>query len=362
MVETFTLSFDGTEEQPGYANSGSHQQPHFESGPERQKRRRRPFRKLLLGLILIALICVGWGLYRYSRISSIDVPGVEPAATGKTANWLFVGTDTRQELDPNEQGAKEFSNQRVIGERADTIMVVRVDSGTGEVNMLSIPRDLWVPLVQIDGSVGDVGRINGSFNAETGGQQRLVATIEHNLGIEINHYAEVNFVGFQELVNAIGGVELCVDAPMRDPMSGLSIDTAGCHVLDGAEGLAFVRSRNVEEFINGEWVLDPTADFGRTARQRMFLSQVAKSAAGKLGPTSVLTIDELASVAGDHLLIEDGAGPTDLARLARNFSSASEDQVIGHALPVEDYRTSGGAAVLRLKEAEAQPTLDIFRQ
>ncbi len=357
MAKSFTLSFDGDEQHQG----NSYPDDRSQIQPDRPRiKRRRPFRKILLVGLLLLLVVLGWGLYRYSRISSIDVPGVEPAGTGQTANWLFVGTDTRDELDPGGADAERFANQGVEGKRADTIMIVRVDRVTGNVDMLSIPRDLWLPLVQLDGSVGDNGRVNGSFNGD-GGQQRLVATIEQNLGIEINHYAEVNFVGFQELVNAIGGVEICVDGPTRDQLSGLSIETAGCHLLDGNQGLAFVRGRNVETFIDGQWVLDPTADFGRTARQRLFLSEVSKSAAQNVGPASPLTLDRLAKVAGEHLLIEDGAGPTDMARLARNFSAADESQVIGHSLPVEDFRTSGGAAVLKLKEAEAQQTLDIFR-
>jgi len=354
-AQSFILEFDGD---PVGEPESTGDEWIYDGDEERP--RRRWLKRLVLGLLLMIVVAVCWGIYRYQSITFIDVPGVEPAADGTTANWLLVGTDTRDELDPNNPKTGSFDEQGVIGKRADTIMVVRVDKATGQVNLLSIPRDLWLPIAEVNGSLGGEGRVNGAFNGDDG-RQRLVATVEANLSLEINHYTEVNFVGFQELVDAVGGVTICFDGPSRDSSSGLAIDSAGCQVLAGDQALAYVRARKVETFIDGEWKADLTADFGRTARQRNFLSQVASATSDSLGPTSVRSVDRLMAVAGDHLLIEDGASMSDMVELALDFSNAGGDGVVGHTLPVDDFKTSGGAAVLKLRENEAEATLDLFR-
>ena len=326
-------------------------------------RRRRRSRMLVRSAVLIVLtgLVIGagltaWGLRRLSEITFVDIPGVEPAADGLPNNWLLIGTDGREGIDPDDPNAGAFLGEEVVGKRTDTIMVARVDSAARTVDLLSVPRDLWVPIVGGEGS----GRINGAYNGDDG-RQRLVATLSSALGIEVNHYAEVNFVGFQEIVDALEGVPLWFDRPARDLHSGLDIVEAGCHVVNGTQGLAYARSRNFEELIEGQWRVDPTGDLGRTARQRIFLTRIIDTATGKLGVTGLGAVDETLSVAGRNLVVEDGASIGDLLSLARTFVAVGGDRITGHALPVEDFRTDGGAQVLRLKEAEAAAVLEVFR-
>lgn len=329
---------------------------------------RRPLRRTWGQRILIALgivtalataaaaLGVAWGLQRYQAIEFLDVANVEPAEVGEPSNWLLVGSDSREGIDPNDPNAGIFVGETVDGKRTDTILIARVDPETRTVDLLSVPRDLWVTIADR----GEQGRINSAFNGE-GGEERLVSTIEDTLGVEINHYAEVNFVGFQAVIDAMGGVPIWFDTPVRDTKSGLDIPNPGCHSLGGFEALAFARSRSLEYYDGSQWRTDPTGDLGRTARQQHLITRLATTATSELDLTNIGTIDRIVRAGGDNLLIDDGAGINELFGLARTFASVGAEGIRRHALPVSDFRTSGGAAVLALQTEEAQPVLDIFR-
>ncbi len=316
---------------------------------------------LALGVTGISLSLAGagvmaWGLDKYDNITTLEIGSVEAAESGEPSNWLLVGTDSREGIDPDDPGSGVFLGEGAPeGKRTDTMIVARVDPGSGQINLLSIPRDLYVPL---DG--GGEGRINSSFNGE-GGEERLVNTIESYFGIEINHYAEVNFVGFQDIVEGLGGVPIWFDDPMRDAGSGLNVPNAGCQILDGYQALAFTRGRHVEYFRDGSWHLDGTGDLGRSSRQQYFIRRVADTVLQKINIADLGTLDNVLTIAGDNLTIDGGAEIGSLVSLARAFGSVSGEQIIGHALPVYDFRTAEGAAVLGLERELAEPTIAIFR-
>lgn len=305
---------------------------------------------------LLAAGVLAWGAEKFAQIPTISISSVEQAAPGEPANWLLVGSDSREGIDPNDPNAGIFLGEEVGGKRTDSIIVARVDPKNERIDLLSIPRDLYLPI----SGTGGTDRINTAF-AGDGGPGRLVDTIEENFNIEINHYAEVNFVGFQDIVNSLDGVPMWFDKPMRDDGSALDISVAGCHVLDGFQALAFARSRHLEYFENGEWQQDPTGDLGRTSRQQYFLRRIVDTAAAKIDITELPTINNLLTTGGQNLTIDEGVQPSDLLTLGKTFADLSGDQINGHALPVDNFRTSDGKAVLRLFEDEAQPTLDIFR-
>ena len=331
----------------------------------RRRQRRNPARTAVIVLtaviVFLAAVAAGWGLRRYRQFEFVEVPGLEVSSEvlesgsePEAVNWLLVGTDSREGVDPS---ADDFLGDAdtITGQRADTIMVARVNSSTRSIDLLSVPRDLWVPIV------GDTeGRVNGAFNGP-GGRERLVLTVENYLGVHINHYAEINFSGFQAMVEALGGVPVWFDTPIRDANSGLNIVDSGCHLLNGPQALSFARARKAELFVNGEWVAEQTGDLGRTARQRQFLSNVAATAATKVNLGGLLTIDRLLGAAAENMVVANGAGVSDVADLARTFASADGGQFNAHTLPVSDWVTPGGAYVLLLDEAAAQPTLEIFR-
>jgi LCP family protein required for cell wall assembly len=126
---------------------------------------------------------------------------------------------------------------------------------------MSIPRDTYVHIPGNVPYVSGMNRINAAFNS---GPNLLVQTIQDDFGIPINHYVEVNFEGFSNVVNALGGIYLKFKYPVKDKNSGLKILTTGCQLLNGTQALALVRSR--DEFYEpspGVWDYDGMGDWSR---------------------------------------------------------------------------------------------------
>jgi LCP family protein required for cell wall assembly len=295
---------------------------------------------IALAVLLVAPLVFAW--WQFSRIERVDVGAVlQPAAAG--TNYLIVGSDSRDGIDPDDPAADAFLGVPVSGARADTIIVLRV--GDGPARMLSVPRDLWVTY-----PTGEEGRINGAF---AGGPGALIAAVGA-IGIPINHYIEIDFPSFAGLVDAVGGIDLAFEHPAYDAMSGLAVDEAGIVTLDGAQALAFVRSRQYTEIVGGAPVTDPTGDIGRTERQRVFLTTLF----GKLGGTrNPLALRSAVSALAPGLRIDDTMTFLDAIRLTWNVRGAPAEPV---ELPVYSYATSGGASVLGLEPAAAD-VLATFR-
>ena len=248
--------------------------------------RQRRTRRAVGGVVLTPLLVLG-GIAVYVRdqadeLERVAVVGLAPAETvpldpslpsvttpaadevppiATPLNVLVVGVDRRP------------PGSDVEGSRADTIAVVRIDPEQQRVSMLSLPRDL---LVTTDD--GTSGRIN-SFT-DNGG---LVEVVSSLLGIDINHYIEIDFAGFESLIDLAGGVTVPFDRAVRDVNTGFTAD-AGCNTLSGADALAYVRSRRPEQLdpATGEWRPDPRSDLGRIERQqdltqRLYASVLAQN-------------------------------------------------------------------------------------
>lgn len=310
---------------------------------------------LVAVIAVIGALVVGVAWWRLGSFERIDLD-LTPKTDDKAMNFLLVGSDSRDNIAREGPDAEAFLDDEVGGQRADTVMVMRIEPKTNEIKLLSIPRDLWVPL---NGN-GPKDRINAAF-AE-GGAQELINTVRGALGIDINHYVEVDFVGFRSLVDIIGGVPMYFDRPMFDEYSGLDIPEAGCVVLRGQQALAFARARHLVyvDPDTGEYEEDLTADLGRITRQQVFLRQ-ALTKLTSLGLTDVSKLNRLVGVATDNVTFDDGLSNADLIAYGRRFASVGVDALQTYALPTELYDTPEGASVLLLKKAEAQPVLDIFR-
>ena len=310
---------------------------------------------LLAAVAVIAALVVGvvwWRLGSFDRVA-LDLA---PNTSDRPLNFLVVGSDSRESISESDPDAGAFLGEEVTGQRTDTIIVMRVDPGANQISLLSIPRDLWVPL---NGN-GPYDRINSAF-AE-GGPQELINTVRAVLNIDINHYVEVNFSGFKSLVDVVGGVPMYFDTPMYDDNSGLNITAAGCHTLDGQEALAFARSRHLNYLDpdTGEYYEDLTADLGRITRQQLFLRR-AMDQVTSLGLTDVGKLNRLVGVATENVTFDDELGTKELLDLARRFASTGSEAMTSYALPTELYETPGGASVVTLKTAEAAAALDVFR-
>lgn len=287
------------------------------------------------------------------RVERVPVrPGLlQPAEPRLPLNILVVGSDSRADLDTADQ--RSFgTDTEVKGQRSDTMMLVHADPRTGQVGVLSIPRDLYVPLSGFDRS----DRINMAFFE--GGHDALIATIQDNLGVRINHFVEVDFVGFRDVVDAVGGVPVFVPNPARDRVTGLDVPGSGCVTLKGDQALAYVRSRHYQELVNGRWRTDPTSDFGRIKRQQGFIRHTLERAVAR-GARNPARLNSLLSAVLDSMRIDDAFSRRDIARLANQLRSVDPDAVRTYVVPTFPD-TVNGAAVLRLDADRIGAVLNRF--
>ncbi len=303
-------------------------------------RRRRRRRWQIAGIVVSLLLLAGTGTlkYLYDHLEDIvqqPVAGVEAEEDEmEPFNTLLVGSDSREGLTEEEQLA--FGAEEVGGQRADTIILAHVDPSNNRVTMIQFPRDLYVP---IDG--------NGSNKVNTAlmnGPAPLVRTIEDLTDVEINHYAQVNIAGFRDIVDAIGGVEICIPDPIPfDPKTGIVVpeEETGMVKFDGERALRFVRSRNYA-----------TGDFERIANQQKFMS----AALNKVTSTGTFfrpkRIIDLYRAVGDNLVIDEGTKLSRLLSIARRLRSFDPETYEAYIVPNLGTATNeAGSVVLPDEEA-----------
>jgi LCP family protein required for cell wall assembly len=293
----------------------------------------------LVALLVLPVLLFFIGWWQFSRIERVDVGEVLSPAGGGGTNYLIVGSDSREGIDPDDPNAGAFVGTEVSGARTDTIMLLRVAGGQSQ--LLSIPRDLWVR----NAATGEAGRINSTYQTS---QAALVQTVQQSLGVPVHHYLEIGFPSFGSLVDAVGGITVDFPHPARDDKSGLFVEQTGPVRLDGEQALAYVRSRAYTELIDGTWQADPTADIGRTERQRAFLTTLLSDVGGTRNPLALLRIG---GALGGGLKIDDDLSYFDALRLVWRLKGLNPESV---ALPVTGRTTSGGAAVLELAPGAAE--------
>jgi LCP family protein required for cell wall assembly len=303
----------------------------------------------ILGILLVLMMLGGYLYARsiFNRIDKVDLGDSLTSAESGT-NYLIVGSDSRENV--VEEGDAGFNGAEAPGgQRADTMMIVHLEGGKAQ--MLSVPRDLYLPIAGTDGS----NKINASYNADLGGgPERLVDTITQSLGIPIDRYMEIDFVSFAGLVDALGGVTIPFENPAQDEASGLFVPEAGNVELDGDQALAYVRSREFTETIDGEQVVDGSGDLGRIQRQQTFLSVVFDELSGSRNPFTMLRV---ASGMAEGLRIDDEMSMFDAMRLVWGLRGL-EPEPLG--LTTTNDRNEAGA-VLILDEEASQPALDAVR-
>ncbi|MGA9873706.1 MAG: LCP family protein [Rhodococcus sp. (in: high G+C Gram-positive bacteria)] len=297
--------------------------PEPERAPRPSKRKHRGRR---LGLTLLALLLVVGGLTYYvdSSLTRIDALSDYDGRVADTpgTNWLLVGSDSRAGLTPEQEAALATGGETGPS-RTDTIILIHIPEGGGATTMVSLPRDSYV---SVPGSGQD--KLNASF--ALGGPQLLVQTVEGATGIRVDHYAEIGFGGFAGIVDAIGGVDVCLQNAISDPLAGIDLQ-AGCQELAGAEALGFVRSRATA-----------LADLDRMNNQRQFMSALLSKATSpstflnpfRLWPLVTDTVDSLSVDEGDHIW--------NLASLAW----AMRGELVTTAVPVAGFENTDVGNVL----------------
>lgn len=297
--------------------------------------------------VALLLSAVGGLLYARSVYNSIEkIPLADVLSTGGSGtNYLIVGSDSRDPQALIDAGLNPEAFEDGGGQRSDTMLLLRFVNG--EARMLSIPRDLYVP-------IADTGRSAKINSAYGGGPRRLILTIEQALQVRINHYMEIDFVSFSGLVDSLGGITIDVPNPAFDEHTGLRLESGGPNHIDGPTALAFVRSRHYVEVIDGHEREDATSDLGRVQRQQQFL----KAVFGKMGKTyNPLALAGAASKASGGLRVDDTLGLLDAVRLAWRLRSLDPLPVV---LPTRFGNNEAGS-VLFTVEPGATNALAQFR-
>jgi LCP family protein required for cell wall assembly len=318
---------------------------------ERARRKRRRLGALSLAVVLVlATSTVGYARWRLGQITSVDVPGLHVVEAGKPFNVLVVGSDSRA----NTGG--RFGE--VAGQRNDVTMVVHVEPGARKVSLLSIPRDLLVPIAD----TGRQDKINAAF---AGGPGRVAKTIEQSFGFPINHYLLVDFNGFRSIVDALGGIRVNFPFPSRDMndqgrnLSGLDIRRAGCQRLNGNQALALARSRDFSYLRDGHWRWDPNGDLGRVRRQQAFLQGVLKKGLSQ-GLTNPLKANAfIGAVVGD-LTKDKGMKISEIVSTAARFRSFNPSSLATYTVPTEPLWIGQSYRGELLKQAETQRVVARF--
>ena len=325
---------------------------------------------LLLNVSLIAASLTVAGLLDYAndRASSVNrvaldrsltrLPDVEPGS--RVVNILLVGSDSSANL-PEDDPIQIGRHGEHLG---DVIIVAHLDERSGEVALLSLPRDLWVPLA----GRGRDDRINRAFLV--GGAATLIDTIEEAFDIPIHHYVNVDFAGFRGLVEAVESVDVYFESPARDwnvnakpeprSQTGFLVETAGCHALYPEQALAYVRSRYYQtQREDGTWVTDPTSDLGRIRRQQDFLQRLLQEAI-ELGARNPLVLADLIDTGIQNVAIDQDLTPSLLIDLSGTYGGFEPGELETHTFPVTDG-TVGANRVLIPQMGEAEPLLELFR-
>ncbi|MEV7888161.1 LCP family protein [Streptomyces sp. NPDC002817] len=254
---------------------------------------------------------------------------------GEGTNYLIVGSDSRAGMSAEEK--KKLHTGSAEGKRTDSMMILH--TGSNGDTLISLPRDSDVEIPTFTGSesgktyqgTGRHVKLNAAYAED--GPELLVRTVEFNTGLRIDHYVEIGFAGFANIVDAVGGVEITIPkGGMKDTKSGADFE-AGKQTLNGEEALAFVRTRYALK----------ASDLDRTKNQQKFLAALANQVAT---PGTVLNPFKLYPTMGaglDSLIVDKDMGLFDLADMFWAMKSVNSGDGKSMNMPISG--SSGGNLV-----------------
>jgi LCP family protein required for cell wall assembly len=314
-------------------------------------RRRWPRRVLITANVLTAVLILGAGgaygyvQWRFGQIKRISVGGLQRQGHSSQSQndgssiapftMLAIGSDTRN---LGAGSSAQFGSASAVGgQRSDSIILIRVVPKTRSLALLSIPRDTLVPIPGYGTT-----RINTAFNSGT--PTLLVNVLQQDFGIQVNHVVEFNFDTFQQVADAVGGIEQWFPAPAKDAFSLLNVP-AGCVNLSGAQALGFVRSREYQYFLNGSWhyQLFPESDLARIQRQQAFTRDLFHKAKSKFGPTNLLVVNNIIGGITQNLTVDKTFSNSLLLSLAQDYRSANLSTIPSYTYPTQNSQAVPGA-------------------
>jgi LCP family protein required for cell wall assembly len=338
-------------------------------------KRRRSQKLLAVAIVLVSLLVVavaggaGYTWYLNHQVTRINVKGLTATPTTGTdlgtENILLVGSTSRCAL-AVQATVYGLCSQGVDGVNSDVVMILHLDPSVPSVSILSIPRDLFVPNARAEGAY----KIDAALYE---GPTQLVAAVEEDFGIPIQHYVELNFDSFGNVVNALGGINMYFPEPVYDSYSDLDVTTTGCHFLNGWQALQVVRARHLQYQPPGDtdpdphdWPQEAQSDLARIQRDHEFL-RVMATAVAKRGLSNPITDEQLLAGIVGQLVVDNGFTLSDMVNMVLTYHDVSIYNAPQLTIPVEVdqegnyyYQGSSYGDVEFPAQPEDQQTVDQF--
>jgi LCP family protein required for cell wall assembly len=295
----------------------------------RKARRRRVLLTVSGAMSSLVLLFAGsaWGLTSYVNDSIGRVnAGTAGTPSGGPLNILLAGVDLRSGLTAQQQ--QELHVGHDVSSNSDTMMLIHVSADRSQVTVISLPRDSWV---QIPGQ--GMNKINAAFGL--GGPQLMVKTVESSTGLTINDFIQVNFLGFVKVIDALGGVNLCLPYSVNDPYSGLDL-TAGVHHVNGLTALEYARDRH-------SFAL---SDLARIQDQQRLLASLLSEAISSGTLADPLKLSRFLQAAVAAVKVDQNLNVTALADQLRGISSRNVTFMTVPLASTNYLTSSGQSAVL----------------
>lgn len=310
----------------------------------------------MVSSLVVALVSGGlfWVSHHYAdKIPrSVDLTGLtdRPSKTPGTT-FLLVGSDDRTGLSRTQRAQLKLGKLD-YGRHTDTMMLVHISQSDGHVAIVSIPRDSLVKIPRWQDEKGnffdtDSNRINVAYGR--GGPALVVSAVEGATGLRIDHYLEIDFAGFTNIVEAIGGVEICVDRPLKDAPSGLDIP-AGKSILSTSQALAFVRARQ----------LDADSDISRVERQRSFVLALGKKIVAKDLFMNPPALSKVIDAVSQSVRADTDLSFSELVAIASSLRKIQANKIEMTTVPIENssFSAPGIGSVVLWNERKAKNLFD----
>jgi LCP family protein required for cell wall assembly len=304
----------------------------------RPKMRRWTKALLIAGVVVVVLIGAAAGYLGYlnSLIHRIKVLGLATDAGGgalaNTENVLLVGSTSRCDL-KHQNAAYGLCSAGVSGVNSDVVMILHLNPNTKAVSILSIPRDLFLPNARTSGA----NKIDAALSQSP---SQLVAAVEEDFGIPIQHYVELNFDTFASVIDALGGINMYFPMPIFDDYSGITVTSPGCIHLDGFRALEVVRARHLQYKSATTttsnyhyWPQEAQSDLARIRRDHEFLRVLATAVAHQ-GLGNPLTDRQIVASVAPQLTVDGGFSATDMVDMVLTFHSVNVGSAPQLTVPV----------------------------
>jgi LCP family protein required for cell wall assembly len=314
-----------------------------DTSTRRPRRRLRRYLLLSAGVLGLGLLGTGLALYLVARsdlnsfrtiknpfaaIPAAGRPPVPPGALSQDVTFLVGGVDTRSPVPTTGKQAQSDARGRT-----DTLMMVHLLSGGRGAYIVSIPRDSWVP---IPGQ--GMGKVNWAYYF--GGQTLAIRTVEQLTDVRINHVAVIDWDGFKDLTNDLGGVNIDIPVTSYDPANHIRW-TKGIHHLNGTQALLYVRDR---------YGLT-SGDFGREARQQNFLRAVFEKLHDSVSLTNPLHMASLVRDLSQAVSVDDTLSDSDIEHLLLDMRNLTTSNIVFATVPYFGTGQAGSQSVVDLDPA-----------